>query len=71
MAMGDSGGAYTSNIISWLIGSIMINIWIQVGALFGLLGDHQKALDAVLAIVEESKPALVGTDYNNALAYEV
>jgi len=71
MAMGDSGGLYVSNLISWFIGSIMIGIWMQVGTLLGLLGQHQKALDAVMDIVDSSKPELVGTDYTNALAYEV
>ena len=71
MAMGDSGGLYISNLISWMIGMIMINIWMQVGTFLGLMGQHQKALDAVLDIVESSKPELVGTDYTNAMAYEV
>ena len=71
MAMGDSGGLYTSNLISWFIGMIMIGIWMQVGTILGLLGQHQKVLEAVMDIVESSKPELVGTDYTNAMAYEV
>ena len=71
MAMGDSGGLYVSNLISWWIGSIIIQIWMQVGMILGLLGQHQTALDAVLAVVESNKPAGVGSDYTNEMPYEV
>ena len=34
-----SGGNWMPNLINWLIGTIMMQIWIVVGSLMGIFGD--------------------------------
>ena len=34
-----SGGNWMPNLINWLIGTIMMQIWFAVGALMGIFGD--------------------------------
>ena len=66
-----SGGNWIPNLINWFIGYIMIGIWMTLGQLFGLIGNWQFGLDAVLAIPAAWGPAGISDVYTNDLTYEV
>ena len=64
------------NLINWFIGNIMINIWMTLGMLFGLIGDWQTPLDAIQSIPADYGPhglsyGIGAAAYLNDMFYEV
>jgi hypothetical protein len=73
MAMGDSDGKYVSNLITWVIGLITMNIWYVVGGLFGLIGNWEFGHLAILDVGMTSREAFGEVSYNfeSEMAYEL
>ena len=67
----EPSGAWMGNLINWLIGTIMIQIWMMVGMLMGIFGDWQTPLDAIMEIPAAYGPAGISDVYTGDLTYEV
>jgi hypothetical protein len=39
MAFGDSEGKYIGNLINWLVGGLLLQIWASVGGFFAIFGN--------------------------------